>query len=601
MKTIEVTVKSDHLESLARVKKPIIAVAELIWNGLDADAKKVDVSFVENPLGGVESIVVRDDGLGLPYDQAETAFSNLGGSWKRSTRVTRERQRLMHGRRGKGRFRAFALGHRVSWDTKYRSDGHLAAYSITGEVERIGTFRLGEVAESEKGRSGTVVRISQIDHNCPTLRGDSARQEITELFAIYLTTYPEVRITYDGKAVDPKEAIACQTDIDVGNVVLPEGRNTPVKMTVIEWRAPQERKMFLCGVDGSAYEEVTPGIQARGFNFTAHVKTELVSELVDSGAIELAAMDPGMEAVLSECRDRLRKYFRERTGARAATLLASWKKDEIYPYSGNATDPLDEARRQVFDICALEIQEFLPDFDQEGLPAKRLSFRLLRHALDTSPTALKRILSEVIELPLHKQEELAELLEKTSLDAIITAARTVADRLRFLAGLEQLLFEEPGRGQLKERSQLHRLVADQAWLFGERFNLTVSDKSLTSVLQKHLADREGEVVVDESPVTRLDGSNAIVDLMFSRSVPQPNRTRREHLVVELKRPAAKINMAAFNQTCSYAMAVAKDERFRKVDAAWDFWAVSNDMDEDVGMIASQSGRPDGVAFEKDNI
>ena len=38
MKTITVEVKQDHLETLSKTRKPIIAVAELIWNGLDASA-----------------------------------------------------------------------------------------------------------------------------------------------------------------------------------------------------------------------------------------------------------------------------------------------------------------------------------------------------------------------------------------------------------------------------------------------------------------------------------------------------------------------------------------------------------------------------------
>ena len=38
MKIVTVKVQEDHLESLSRVKKPILAIAELVWNGLDANA-----------------------------------------------------------------------------------------------------------------------------------------------------------------------------------------------------------------------------------------------------------------------------------------------------------------------------------------------------------------------------------------------------------------------------------------------------------------------------------------------------------------------------------------------------------------------------------
>jgi hypothetical protein len=45
-----IEVQSDFLEKITRAK-PVQAVAEFIWNGLDADASKVDVSLVQGDLG----------------------------------------------------------------------------------------------------------------------------------------------------------------------------------------------------------------------------------------------------------------------------------------------------------------------------------------------------------------------------------------------------------------------------------------------------------------------------------------------------------------------------------------------------------------------
>jgi len=83
VKTLTVKVNSDHLNTLSQTKKPILALAELIWNSLDADSKNVEVIIAEDALGSMESIRVIDDGHGLNYEQAESDFSNLGGSWKR--------------------------------------------------------------------------------------------------------------------------------------------------------------------------------------------------------------------------------------------------------------------------------------------------------------------------------------------------------------------------------------------------------------------------------------------------------------------------------------------------------------------------------------
>ena len=44
-----VEVQSDFLEKITRAK-PVQALAELIWNGLDADAARVSVSFGYNEM-----------------------------------------------------------------------------------------------------------------------------------------------------------------------------------------------------------------------------------------------------------------------------------------------------------------------------------------------------------------------------------------------------------------------------------------------------------------------------------------------------------------------------------------------------------------------
>ena len=82
MTKIAVSVKRDHIEALAATKRPIVSLAELIWNGLDADADKVSVRFDENALGGLERIRVADNGGGIAYAEAQLLFGSLGGSWK---------------------------------------------------------------------------------------------------------------------------------------------------------------------------------------------------------------------------------------------------------------------------------------------------------------------------------------------------------------------------------------------------------------------------------------------------------------------------------------------------------------------------------------
>jgi len=53
---------------------------------------------------------------------------------------------------------------------------------------------------------------------------------------------------------------------------------------------------------------------------------------------------------------------------------------------------------------------------------RRLSLRLLREALEHDPGSLQKVLEDVLDLPQEQLEELRELLERTSLDKIISAS-----------------------------------------------------------------------------------------------------------------------------------------------------------------------------------
>ena len=112
MKQIYVQAQADHIESLFK-GSPLAAIEELVWNALDADAKEVKVDLITNPLGAVDAVRITDDGTGIDVLKADQTFGNLGGSWKREGKGTAFSGRRLHGRHGRGRFKAFALGMNV--------------------------------------------------------------------------------------------------------------------------------------------------------------------------------------------------------------------------------------------------------------------------------------------------------------------------------------------------------------------------------------------------------------------------------------------------------------------------------------------------------
>jgi hypothetical protein len=380
MKIIIVEVQPDHLQTIARVKRPLSAVAELIWNGLDADATQIDVELRRNQMEGLTGVVVADNGHGLPYDDAEDAFQKLGGSWKKNALKTKGKGRMLHGQLGRGRFKAFAIGTSVIWNTRYRDNGGVSEYTISGSSSKIGTFEVGDVAKLKSKKSGTDVDVA-LSKNFSSLSGDQAWNEIAEEFAPYLLQYQDVKITYDGKKVDPSALFRNVADYDLGKIEIPDHGETTARLSVIEWNQTTDRALFLCDESGVALHKISVGIHAPGFEFTAYLKSPLIRELDAEGNLVFEEIDPSLNLLIEAERGTLREHFRRRAAETTVELVESWKKENIYPYQGEPKNMVEAVERQVFDVVALNVNSYLPDFEKSENRSKKLSLQLIRQAL----------------------------------------------------------------------------------------------------------------------------------------------------------------------------------------------------------------------------
>lgn len=590
-----VEVQPDFLERQSKAK-PVQAVAELVWNGLDADAARVDVRLEYGELG-LNKIIVRDNGHGIPFDDAPQLFTRLGGSWKKPGGQTKTRKRMLHGYEGRGRFKVFALGRVADWRVTYRTDaGELRAYGINMLEDNIREVRISDEEKVETGSTGVEIEVSELHREYRSLDPDNALQELAEIFALYLKDYRDVSILYEGTQIDPAAAIAARRTAQL-NDIDDDGAVYPAELEIIEWRNVTTRGLYLCTEQGFPLSKVTTRFHVGEFHFSAYLKSPFITRLHGEAQLDLAEMNPLLNDCIEEAQQTIKTYFRERAAERARTVVEEWKADNVYPYQGEAKSLLEDAERKVFDILAVTASDYMPDF--ENAPAKKKAFdlRMLRTAIEKSPEDLQLIMNEVLGLPKRKQEELAGLLREASLSSIISAAKIVADRLKFLTGLQQILFDPDMKARLKERSQLHKIIEDNTWLFGEEYNLSVSDRGLTAVLQKHRKILGDEVVIDK-PVLHISQERGIVDLMLSRALRRHRAEELEHLIVELKRPKVKIGDEEITQVEKYAISVANDERFRTVNGVkWTFWAISDDVDQ----YAAYRMDDEGVISSKENI
>jgi hypothetical protein len=286
----------------------------------------------------------------------------------------------------------------------------------------------------------------------------------------------------------------------------------------------------------------------------------------------------------------LKEHFKLRSAERRREIVEKWKEEDLYPYHGDAANEAEKVERDTFDIVATTIQRHMPR------PAKHLkaTLALLRESVKHQPENVNKILDEVFRLTAEDKSELSRLLDRTSLSSIIKASSSVADRLEFLTALSHMVFDPEVRKLVKERTQLHKILENETWIFGEQYGLLVSDKALNTVLDRHLSSL-GRENRNPSPVFRADGSVGIVDLMLSRA--RKEHDRRQHLVVELKAPKVNAGDDELRQIKSYAKAVAADPQFANVNVEWDFWLVATALGGMVDMEVDQRDKPHGCVWD----
>ena len=188
-----VDVAGDFLDRLKA--GPGRALAELVWNSLDADATRVEVAFRRNSLDGIEAVEVIDDGTGMTNEQAVTAFGALGGSWKRIERQSKTLKRELHGSAGRGRFLAFGIGGaQIRWRTVADVGGVRQATTIDVADTARDFFEVSE-AEITDEPIGTVVRVDGIAEVPNALLNDRVFNELVSEFALYIERYRPARVT----------------------------------------------------------------------------------------------------------------------------------------------------------------------------------------------------------------------------------------------------------------------------------------------------------------------------------------------------------------------------------------------------------------------
>lgn len=589
-------------EHLTRIQNatPINGLSELVWNAVDSDATNIRVEYDRNNLSGIERITITDNGHGINHNDIKDTFGKLGNSNKLINMKT-PNGRLYHGKTGQGRFKGYVLGSIITWETCYREENEgIYTYQIIGSADELKNFIVTDKVKLNTHETGTKVIVDNVDDEKVHFLGDalSTSEKIGVIMAPYLFAYKEINIAIEGLRVDPSNYLEKFTDFNF-SITLRDQSEINGTIKIVEWKNGKHKNMYLCNSQGVTYDD--DSVPVKKANFSIYVMSDLIEKMHLKNELSLKRFDPQYIELIKKVTEIARNYQLEKLASEASKTVQKLKKKDVYPYRGEPENRIEEVERQVFDICAVKVHEYLPDFTNNSKPSQKLTLQLLKQAITQNPSSLRKILRDVLDLTTEQQGELAELLEKTTLSAIINTTKIITDRLVFINGLEQILYDKYYEKHLKERSQLHKILLGELWVFGNQYEYGCDDMSLKNVLKEHIEKLDRKELIEAIDLSGIHGLDDIPDLCLWRQYNFGKPDNYENLVIELKRPSCTISEKEISQIKKYAYAIEDEKYFDKEKTGWTFILVGTRLSKYARTECEQDDREFGHIVNKNNL
>ncbi len=605
LKSLNVQVTQEHFDRSIK-GSPREAIKELLWNSCDADAKNIEVSFNYDGFSGIENvsdIYIKDDGHGIAIENIEEYFGKYGCSQKTYSEKS-PAGRIYHGKLGQGRYKSLSVGNFIDWNTVFcDKDGNLLECEIHITSGSRMDISYSDTAEkTDANHTGTTVHIYGIlDEKIGLITKMAEPSEmlpdLLATFAPYLLAYTDINIKYNGVAVDPTRQIKSQ---DEKELIYEEDGKDPIKvrLSAITWKEAQFNKLYICGSSGVVYAEIDyPPLKKTATSI--YLMGDLFEQMHRENILAMGNAIPAYAYFEDEAKKCARELIGEYEEKDAVTEIARIKDEGVYPYDGEPEDDVKKAEREVFDVFAVQVNRAVPQLRSSSHQTKKLTYRLMREAINTNPSSIKTILSEVFNLTQQQQDDLAELLTHTSLPDIIDTAKTVSDRLVFLQALEEMVYNDSVGKAIKERTQFHKVLLKELWIFGEKYTLGTSDKSLKNLLLEHIKCLGRDDLIPDIPPEASEDLTRIPDICLFRQVC-PSYENYEHLVIELKRPTLTLTKKELDQIEDYAMKVTENPLFDKATTKWRFILLGKDFDSYVINRLKNRTQGDGNLYNSED-
>lgn len=538
-----------HL-GLQNYKGPVAALAELIANAWDADAREVHVKIpLGRPLKPEDKIIFKDDGCGMSWSDCDQKYLVIG----RNRRDVEKTERTPAGRplmahKGLGKLAGFGIAKIM--EVKSVSKGKLTHFRMS--FDDLDSLKQGEayfpkmVADEKpvKLPDGTELILEELslERSIPKeqlILSMSTRFSIfSEKFKVYINDTLLEKKDVPLEFRFPEKGDEDVTDIDkdgFGTTTLPNG------LEIMWWIGftPDTIKMTeFHGVSVLARGRVAQDpwdFNLAGGTWGQHglryMTGQIVAEFIDEGiSYETDTImtnrsgvnweSPKNRPLYEWARKKIGKLLRDWSERRGEKTLRKVK--EKYPELVKKIERFQPREQKELNLAMRSLAQ-VPTMQPEKLS------KLFNHVIDGyQDKVMTDLLEEIVKMPPEEMERTIEVLTEFDILEAIRVHKFVSSHILVIRTFREMI--EAG---VPEKPDMHDHIRKYPWLLGIKYQPMDYEHSLKKVLD----ERFGIKVDDE----------------VGRKVPDVvvMRGGTDVLVIEIKRPSIVVGTKELTQIKEY--------------------------------------------------